>query len=273
MPAPLKPLALRVEQLGFAYNGSPALVDINLAIRPGEFVAIVGQNGSGKTTLVKHFNGLLKPTAGRVWVGERDTAQVTVAELARDVGYVFQNPDHQINQPTVRAEVEFGLRCFGFAEVEIKPRVDETLAAFGLAAYAGRPPAVLGFGLRRKIALASVCVMRPPVLILDEPTGGLEARAADEIMELAVALHAAGHTILLVSHDMRRVAACAERCLVLHRGRLLCDAVTREVFADLALLAQACLTPPPVTQLGQALQLGVPLTVAEFYDRYASTAA
>ena len=108
-------ISLRVENLHFAYDGVPALSGISLDIAPGEFVAIVGQNGSGKTTLVKHFNGLLKPTQGRVWVDGRDTAPLTVAALARQVGYVFQNPDHQISQNTVRAEVAFGLRNLGFA--------------------------------------------------------------------------------------------------------------------------------------------------------------
>jgi energy-coupling factor transport system ATP-binding protein len=247
---------------------------VSLTFAPGELVAILGQNGSGKTTLVKHFNGLLKPTQGRVWVGQRDTAHWSVAELAREVGYVFQNPDHQISQPTVEAEVAFGLRNFGVPEAEIERRVAETLAAFGLTAYAGRPPAVLGFGLRRKVALASVCVLRPPVLILDEPTGALEARAADEILGLAVNLRAQGHTVILVSHDMRRVAAHAGRCVIMHQGRVLRDAATREVFSDPALLAQACLAPPPVTQLAGRLAWSgpLPLTAPEFFKTYAPPA-
>jgi len=151
---------LRVENLHFAYGDVPALSGVSLTIQPGEFVAIVGQNGSGKTTLVKHFNGLLKPARGRVWVGERDTTSLSVAELAREVGYVFQNPDHQINQATVREEIAFGLRNMDFPPDEVARRADEALAMFGLRAYADRPPAILGFGLRRKIALASVCALR-----------------------------------------------------------------------------------------------------------------
>ena len=231
-------------------------------------MAIVGQNGSGKTTLVKHFNGLLKPTRGRVWVAERDTTPLEVADLARLVGYVFQNPDHQISQATVRAEIAFGLRNLGFAESDVAQRTAETLADFGLEAYAGRPPAVLGFGLRRKVALASVCVLRPPVLILDEPTNGLEARAADEVLQLATRLCAEGHTIILISHDMRRVAAYARRCVLLKQGRVLQDAPTADVFADADLLAQARLAPPPVTQLAHALAWGTPLTPEEFYQQY-----
>jgi len=262
-------ISLRVENLHFAYDGVPALRGLSLEIGPGEFVALVGQNGSGKTTLVKHFNGLLKPAQGRVWVGERETAPLSVAELARQVGYVFQNPDHQISQNTVRAEVAFGLRNLGFAEAEVHRRTAETLAAFGLAAEAERPPAILGAGLRRKVALASVCSVRPPVLILDEPTVGLEARAAEEVLHLAAALHAEGHTVILISHDMRRVAAWARRCILLMDGRVLCDAPVREVFADAALLAQANLAPPPVTSLAQALDWGTPLTPEELYAAYA----
>jgi energy-coupling factor transporter ATP-binding protein EcfA2 len=261
-------IPLRVENLHFAYDGVPALAGISLNIAPGEFVAIVGQNGSGKTTLVKHFNGLLKPAQGKVWVDGRETTPLTVAELARQVGYVFQNPDHQISQTTVRAEVAFGLHQLGFAEPEVLRRTAETLAAFGLAAEAARPPAILGAGLRRKVALAGVCCVRPPVLILDEPTIGLEARAAEEVLQLAAGLQREGHTVILISHDMRRVAAYAQRCILLKEGRVLRDAPVRAVFADVALLAAANLAPPPVTRLAQVLNWGTPLTPEELYLAY-----
>ncbi len=266
-------ISLRVEDLYFAYDRVPALSGISVEIAPGEFVAIVGQNGSGKTTLVKHFNGLLKPTRGRVWVDGRDTAPLTVAELARQVGYVFQNPDHQISQNTVQAEVAFGLRNLGFGEPEVQRRTAETLAAFGLTAEAARPPAILGAGLRRKVALAGVCSVRPPVLILDEPTLGLEARAAEDVLQLAAGLHGEGHTVILISHDMRRVAAYARRCLLLKDGRVLRDAPVRAVFSDPALLAEANLAPPPVTRLAQALDWGTPLTPEELYQAYTQHAA
>ncbi len=266
-------ISLRVENLHYAYDGVPALSGISLEIAPGEFVAIVGQNGSGKTTLVKHFNGLLKPNRGRVWVDGRETTRLCVAELARQVGYVFQNPDHQISQNTVQAEVAFGLRNLGFAEEEVQRRTAETLVAFGLTAEAGRPPAILGAGLRRKVALASVCSVRPPVLILDEPTIGLEARAAEEVLHLAAALHGEGHTVILISHDMRRVAAYARRCILLMDGRVLRDAPVRDVFADAALLSQADLAPPPVTCLAQALDWGAPLTPEELYLAYTQRTA
>ncbi|HLE27820.1 MAG TPA: ABC transporter ATP-binding protein [Anaerolineales bacterium] len=269
--------SLRVENLYFAYNGLAALSGVSLTIRPGEFVALVGQNGSGKTTLVKHFNGLLKPTRGKVWVGERDTASCAVSDLAREVGYVFQNPDHQINQPTVREEVAFGLKNLDFPAGEAARRTDEALAAFGLQPFADRPPAILGFGLRRKIALASVCVLRPPVLILDEPTGGLDARSAEELLGFAARLKAEGHTLILVSHDMRRVAAFAERCVVLKEGRVWLDGPARAVFAKTELLQQAFLAPPPVTRLAQALapqvDLDTPLTPEEFYSHYRACVA
>jgi energy-coupling factor transport system ATP-binding protein len=268
----VNPPALRVENLHYAYGDVPALSGVDLTIQPGEFVALVGQNGSGKTTLVKHFNGLLKPTRGRVWVGERETTSLAVADLAREVGYVFQNPDHQINQPTVRDEITFGLRHLGFGADEIARRAEAMLSLFGLWAYAEHPPAVLGFGLRRKVALASVCALRPPVLILDEPTGGLDARAAEEVLGFAASLHAAGHTLILVSHDMRRVAASARRCVILKDGRVLRDGPTREVFAEAEMLRQAFLAAPPVTRLAQALAprlaLDTPLTVEEFYQKY-----
>jgi len=260
---------LRTAHLTFAYSGSPILCDLSLTIQSGEWVALIGQNGSGKTTLVKHFNGLLKPTHGQVWVGERDTTTCSIADLAREVGYVFQNPDHQIHQSTVREEVACGLRWQGYPPAEQHERLTATLAQFRLTDYAHHPPAILGFGLRRKVALASVCALRPPVLILDEPTGGLDARSADDILTLVAQLNAHGHTILMISHDMRRVAEYARRCIVLQAGRIVRDAPPRDVFADAPLLQQAFLSPPPVTQLAHHLgQPGTPLTPEEFYQGY-----
>jgi energy-coupling factor transport system ATP-binding protein len=278
-PVESKEEIIRVRDLVFHYADGddedlPALNGVTLNIARNAFLAIVGQNGSGKTTLVKHFNGLLRPTGGEVWVNGVNTSAATVSELAHSVGYVFQNPDHQIFCATTRAEIGFGPRNLGLAEAEVQARTEDALAAFGLAPHADTPPAVLGYGLRRMVSLAAVYAMRPQVLILDEPTAGLDWRSATELMALVGRLHSQGHTIILVSHDMRLVAEFCPAMLVMHEGRLLASGPTREVFGRAADLAHAQLTPPQITRLSARLaDLDMPpdvLTVDEFVRAWRS---
>lgn len=264
---------IRVEELTFHYDEEiPALNGVTVEIPDNAYLAIIGQNGSGKTTLVKHLNGLLKPTTGRVWVYGQDTRTTPVGQLAKIVGYVFQNPDHQIFCPSTREEISFGPRNLGLDGATVRARTEEALEVFGLAPYADIPPAVLGFGLRRKVSVASVYAMRPRVLILDEPTMGLDWRSACELMRLMDELHQQGHTIILVSHDMRIVAEHAPETLVMHEGRVLAQGPTREVFQRIEDLCRAQITPPQVTQLGQRLgDWGLRqdlLTIDEFVEAY-----
>ncbi|UCC62770.1 MAG: ATP-binding cassette domain-containing protein [Anaerolineae bacterium] len=253
---------------------APALIDIDLDVADGDYVAVIGQNGSGKTTLVKHFNGLLKPTQGQVTVEGQDTRRITVGELSRRVGYVFQNPDHQIFAPTTREEIAFGPRNLRLNAGEVEARVEEALSFFGLKAYAEVPPAILGYGLRRKVTLASVVAMRPRILVLDEPTNGLDWRSAMELMERLAQLQATGHTIILITHDMRLAAQYAARSLVLHNGRVLLYEDTHQVFVQQEVLRQSYLSPPQITQLAQSLVpcglSGRSLTVEEFCAEYVS---
>jgi energy-coupling factor transport system ATP-binding protein len=272
-----------VQDLWYSYGGEvTALRGIDLEIEDGDYVAVIGQNGSGKTTLVKHFNGLLKPTQGRVLVrglGDRegspllrDTAGLTVGQLAQTVGYVFQNPDHQIFCDTTREEIAFGPRNLGLPEAEVGRRVEEALARFDLEEYADRPPAVLGYGLRRKIGVAAVYTMRPRIFILDEPTTGLDWRSAIELMELIGEMHRAGHTILLVTHDMKLVAEFSRKSLVLRDGRVLIYDDTRTVFKHSEVLRDTQIEPPQITALARRMApYGMPddvLSVEEFYAAY-----
>jgi cobalt transport protein ATP-binding subunit len=264
-----------VRRLRYRYDDqTEALRGIDLNIEEEDFVAVVGQNGSGKTTLVKHLNGLLAPTEGAVRVFGRDTRSQTVGQLARQVGYVFQNPDHQIFSPTVREELAFGPRNLGLSSRQVEARVEEALARFRLADHADTPPALLGYGLRRKVGVAAVYTMQPRLFILDEPTAGLDWQGSQELMTLLNEMNAQGHTILLVTHDMRTVAQYARRVIVLHQGRLLLDGDPRTVFGDAEKLAQAGIEPPQITQLAQRLApWGVPrdlLTVLDFCEVYES---
>ena len=248
------PACIRVVDLAYRYGPEIlALNKVNIEIAGDAYLAIVGQNGSGKTTLVKHFNGLLKPAAGHVFVNGQDTRETSVGALARDVGYVFQNPDHQIFCAITREEIAFGPRNLGLDPEVVRDRTEDALRAFGLTDHAETPPALLGYGLRRKVSVASVCAMHSRILILDEPTTGLDRRSARELMALVDDLHAGGHTIILVTHDMRLVAEHAQQVLVMHEGRVLTYGSTREVFGQIDTLAQAQIVPPQITRLGRAL--------------------
>jgi len=265
--------ALETRQLCFWYRqGEPVLHGIDLSVPCGQFVALVGANGSGKTTLVKHFDGLLRPRQGQVRVLGRDTADRSVGELARWVGFLFQHPEQQIFGSSVRQEIAFGPRNLGLSPAEVEERVEAALARFGLSAVAGQPPAILGYGQRRRVTLASLAAMDPPILVLDEPTVGLDARGWQETLDWLVGLHAQGRTILLVTHDMALAARYAQRVVVLHQGRILADGSPARLFQQADLLAQASLTPPPVVALARALWPADPadecLTVEAFCARY-----
>jgi len=242
-----------VRAVSFAYaGGTQALDGLSLSVPQGQFAAIVGPNGGGKSTLARQLNGLLRPQQGTVAIQGQLVANRPVGELARLVGYVFQNPDHQIFAATVREEVAFGLRNLGLAGPALAQRVDDALAAFDLTALAETPPAVLGYGLRRLVTLASVWAMRPPVWLLDEPTTGLDARLTTLLMERLHTLHRAGHTILFITHDLK-LAAQAERIVAVSRGRVALDGLPAAVLADGAALALLGLRPPPVTRLSALL--------------------
>lgn len=265
--------AIAIDGLSYEYDQeNPALNGVTLEIAEGTFVAVVGQNGSGKTTLIKHLNGLLKPTQGCVRIYGVDTRTVSIGELARTVGLVFQNPDHQIFCASTREEIAFGPRNLGWETEQVQTCVDEALAAFDLESFAELPPAVLGFGLRRKVTIAAVCAMRPRILVLDEPTAGLDWRSSQQLLQRLVTLHQAGHTILLVTHDMRIAASYSEQTLVMHEGRVLAFGPTRAVLGNAEQLRQAQIIPPQVMRLGARLApLGMPtdcLTVPEFCTCY-----
>jgi len=268
-----QPPSITVEDLWYRYSDDTvALCGINLKVPQGAFVAVLGQNGSGKSTLVKHFNGLLRPTRGRVLVDGWDTRETSLGRLARTVGYVFQNPDHQIFCATTREEIRFGPQNLGLAPEEIERRTEQALETFGLQPYADQPPALLGFGLRRKISVAAVYAMRPQIFVLDEPTTGLDWRSTLDLLERVQGLHRKGHTILLVTHDMRIAAAYAERTLVLKDGRVLLYGDTRSVFHQRDTLRAAHIQPPQITELAWRMRsTGMPedvLTVQECFEAY-----
>ncbi|MCX7670591.1 MAG: energy-coupling factor ABC transporter ATP-binding protein, partial [Anaerolineae bacterium] len=210
--------------------------------------------GSGKTTLARHLNGLLKPTTGQVRVEQQDTRTTRVAQIARFVGYAFQNPDHQIFAATVHDEIAFGPRMQELPDSLIAQRVAEALDRFRLIPYADLPPALLGYGQRRQVALAAVLATHPQILILDEPTGGLDRRSEQEFMEVVADFHALGRTVILITHDMRLVAEYADRAVVLLNGSVVFDGPPMSLFRRSDVVEQAGLALPAVTRLAQRLE-------------------
>jgi energy-coupling factor transport system ATP-binding protein len=242
-------------------DGREALAGVSLTVGEGEFVALIGRNGSGKTTLAKHLNGLLAPTAGRVLLDGRDVGGQPLERVAQRVGYVFQDPDHQLFAATVGDEVAFGPQNLGLPPGEVEARVTEALAAVGLVEREA-DPFVLDKGARQRLAVASVLALRPDVLILDEPTTGLDHSEQERMLALLAALHAGGRTIVMITHTPWVIAAHARRVVLLADGRLRFDGSPRAFFSDDALVAAAAFRPPDVTRLGRRLGC-TPLTVEE----------
>jgi energy-coupling factor transport system ATP-binding protein len=243
---------IKVQDLCFQYpNGLSVLHQITFHIQKGEFVALIGQNGAGKTTLLKQLNALLKPTSGSVSVAGMDTRTSTTGKLAAKVGYLFQNPDHQIFMSTVEQEIGFGPKNLKLSKNEIKQRVTEAATAVGLESYLDQNPLFLSKGQRQRVAFASVLSMKPEVLVLDEPTTGQDYREGIEIMEMVKALNQNGHTIIFVTHDMELVAKYAKRVIVLSQGRVLLDDTSRNVFYQPEVLMKTNLFPPQIAKLVQ----------------------
>jgi energy-coupling factor transport system ATP-binding protein len=239
-----------IKDLSYTYpNGTPALFSTSLQIKEGEFLAIVGHNGSGKTTLVKHFNGLLKPTDGTALVCGKDTRAHSIFDLGRDVGFVFQNPDHQIFSEYVYDEVVFSPRLRGVPEAELKERVTEALHAVDLDGYEEQDPFTMSKGIRQRIAVASVLSARPRVIILDEPTTGLDYLEQRKMMGLVKHLNETGHTVIIITHTMWVVAEYAHRVAVMNGGRLIMYGPTREVFSNDAALRTHALRAPHIVEL------------------------
>lgn len=250
---------IRVEGLVHVYAGETRALDgVDLAIGCGERVAVIGQNGSGKSTLVRHFNGLLRPTEGRVLIDGVDARSRRVAHLAATVGLAFQDPDRQIFAGKVRTEVAFGPRNLGLNGADLAAAVEAALVATGLEKDGDTNPYDLGYSRRKLLALASILAMGTPVVVLDEPTTGQDARGIARIHAIVADLAAAGRTVIAISHDMRFVAEAFDRVVVMRDGRIVLDGTPAEVFAEAAwpTLASTFLEPPLAARIGARLGLG-----------------
>lgn len=257
IPQPITDRGERIistRDIKFTYeNGPEALRGVNLGVRSGEYVALVGGNGSGKTTLAKHLNGLLRPTSGSVEIMGKPADGQTVADLSRIVGYAFQNPDHQLFCSTVADELAFGPRNLGCTQEDVARRVEFALDIMGLRDVRGEAPISLSLGERRRVSIGSVIAMDPKVLILDEPTMGMDMAQSRDLMVAVRRLNDDGHTIILITHEMKLVAEHAERVIVMANGRIMLDSDAKGALTDLAILGLSKLVPPPVSKLAHRL--------------------
>ncbi len=248
---------IEVSDLVFRYpDGTMALRRINLDVYSNQFIAFIGQNGAGKTTFAKCLNGLLRPSEGYVKIDGLDTkSKGTVKKIVTKVGYVFQNPDHQLFNNTVYKEIAYGPRNLGLSQAEVDERVNESAQVCGVQKQIFEEhPFFLPKGLRQRVAIASILAMRPRTIIVDEPTTGQDMRQSLEIMNFLRDLWSReGHTIIIITHEMPIVAEYAQRTVVLGQGRVLIDGPTREVFARTELLEQTFVKPPQITRLAQAV--------------------
>lgn len=251
---PGAPPAIRLENVSFAYQPAhPVLRGIDLSVPQGEFLALTGDNGAGKTTLARHLIGLLKPASGAVRILGEPTTGRAIGQIARQVGFTYQNPELQIFSASVREEAAFGPRNLGVEGAELDAVVEEALRRFRLEDAAGLPPAALSFSDRRMVALAAIAAMRTPILVLDEPTVGLDAAGQARVLAWLDERHRAGSTVFLITHDMELAARCAERILVLDAGRILADGAPRDVFSRPDVLRRAGLEPPFAVRFAGAL--------------------
>lgn len=262
---------IEFENVSASYDGElPVLRDVSFRIPDGDFVAFVGTNGAGKSTTMRLVNGLLKPSSGQVLIDGVPTTQLRTSQLAAKVGFLFQNPDRQICCSTVREELLFGFRAQGRADAEAQAKVDAMIERFGFDGDA--EPFLLNRGTRQLLALASIIVMEPPVVVLDEPTTGLDFRECAKVMDVIAELNAHGTTVIMVCHDMEVVADYARRVIAMTAGQVVADGETFAVLRNRDVLARTHLLPPQVVDVALrlaedgAVEAASPVALADTLD-------
>lgn len=262
---------IEFENVSASYDGElPILRDVSFRIPDGDFVAFVGTNGAGKSTTMRLVNGLLKPSSGQVLIDGVPTTQLRTSQLAAKVGFLFQNPDRQICCSTVREELLFGFRAQGRADAEAQAKVDAMIERFGFDGDA--EPFLLNRGTRQLLALASIIVMEPPVVVLDEPTTGLDFRECAKVMDVIAELNARGTTVIMVCHEMEVVADYAKRVIAMTAGQVVADGETFAVLRDRDVLARTHLLPPQIVDVSLrlaedgAVEAASPVALADTLD-------
>lgn len=256
-------MSIKLEHIHYIYEPDTAFPvhatdDVSLEIQDGEFIALIGHTGSGKSTLIQHMNGLIRPTSGAIYYNGKNIADedFSMKELRSKVGLVFQYPEHQLFEIDVFTDVCFGPKNLGLPKEEVEQRAKDALKMVGMdESYYTQSPFELSGGQKRRVAIAGVLAMKPEVLILDEPTAGLDPRGRDEILDQIAELHKKSHmTIILVSHSMEDVARYAQRLIVMNKGKVVFDAAPAEVFRQYKQLEAIGLAAPQVTYIAHALK-------------------
>ena len=248
----MKDIILSTENLSYKYpDGTQALKNINLSIKKGEKVAIMGPNGAGKSTLFSHFNGLTEPEEGSVIVkGEKITyTKDNLLSIRQKVGIVFQNPNDQLFAPTVKEDVAFGPMNLGLSLEEVENRVNESLKMVGMEGYESKTPHHLSGGQQKRVAIAGIVAMRPEIMILDEPTAGLDPKGVDQVLNILETLNKEGLTIVISSHDVELITEFVDRVILLNNGKIIAEGNVDEIFSNNELLKEASLKPPKTTEI------------------------
>ena len=253
-------------------GGVTALKGVDLQIFKNEKMSIIGQNGSGKTTIVRHFNGLLKPTSGSVFLFGEDTKEKTVGFMSRQCGYVFQNPNHQIFCTTVYEELEVAPKNFKFSESEIKQSIEEVVNLMDLENVLYKHPLTLDYTTKKIVTIATVLVFKPEILILDEPTGRLDEQGRIMLTKIIDMMHSNGHTVIMISHDMDYVAENSDRIVVMSEGEIIGDGTPKVIFVNSEISEKAQIEPPQISQLDMYIsginKENLTLSVSEFTKKY-----
>jgi cobalt/nickel transport system ATP-binding protein len=264
---------IKTENMSYKYpDGTVALKDINIEISAGERIAIVGSNGAGKSTLFSHFNGISEPTTGLIKIDGEPVVykKKELLKIRQTVGIVFQNPDDQLFAPTVIEDVAFGPMNLGFSDEEVDKRVAEALKLVRMTGQEKKAPHHLSGGQKKRVAIAGILAMRPEIMVLDEPTTGLDPKGVDEVMEILQMLNKEDMSIIIASHDVEMVTEFADRIFVLHDGEIIGQGTTEEIFNDPITLKKAHLKPPKAAELLHLLKEGgipvnIQLTVSGAY--------
>lgn len=268
-------MIFRLENLTHCYSdGTLAIDDISLNITQGDRIALLGTNGSGKTTLLNHFNGILKPTSGKIYFADKPLEYngKALLELRRRVGFVFQDPNDQLFASTVKQDVAFGPLNLGQPPEQVKKVVDEALETVGMLEFKEKPPHFLSLGQKKRVALAGVLAMEPEVIIMDEPTSNLDPRATSDILHLLLRLNKEKQiTLLLATHDVDMVPLFANKLYILSKGKLVSEGAPKDLFSDAELIRRVNLRAPRLTHLFEVLKKEdnlpidekLPLTIGE----------
>ncbi|MCQ2972752.1 MAG: ATP-binding cassette domain-containing protein [archaeon] len=243
---------MSTKNLSFKYpDGTLALNNINLSIKQGEKVAIMGPNGAGKSTLFSHFNGLKEPTSGQVLVDGVPISynKKDLLKIRQKVGIVFQNPNDQLFAPTVKEDIAFGPMNLGLDYAEVENRVKEALNMVGMSEFENKTPHHLSGGQQKRVIIAGIVAMRPEIMILDEPTAGLDPHGVIQVLDILENLNKEGMSIVISSHDVEIITEFADRIILLNHGEIIATGTVEDIFSDHELLKEACLRPPKTIEL------------------------